>query len=222
MVFSELSRRLVHALQLDHPPVAVTFDSDDADRRPSPEAEPAGCCFWIPAEAGRIDTRADDHSPCSVGSYTHGFLGLAAAAGADDVAALVSTGWVEPAHLNAAARLSWRPRTITYQPLAEAANVDVVLVRLSARGVMTLAGTVQDLSLITKPQCQIVPLAAAGQVAVSPGCAVSRARTDLPDVELTCALPGARLDSLTEDLEASGLRDHAAATMVSAKAANSA
>jgi uncharacterized protein (DUF169 family) len=72
---------------------------------------------------------------------------------------------------------------------------------------MSLQAAWPELSLVTKPQCQIVPLAMAGEVAVSPGCAVSRVRTGLPADELTCAIPAAQLPALLERLERSRMAD---------------
>lgn len=203
-----LSRRLTDLLDLAHPPVAVSFDApSEVDASPPSTAEPAGCCFWAPAQQNRLDTVAADHANCSVGSYTHGFIPLEQAAGGADTAALVGSGWVAEADLMAAAKLPSEPKSITYQPLVEAQVADVVLVNLSPTGLMTLLGAIPELTLARKPQCVIVPLAQAGSVAVSPGCAVSRTRTDLPGDELTCAIPGSELDAIVERLEVSTAAD---------------
>ena len=92
------------------------------------------------------------------------------------------------------------PAGITYEPLADAEEADVVLVRLTVSSLMSLQGACPELSLVTKPQCQIVPLGLAGTVAVSPGCAVSRVRTGLPAGELTCALPAHELADIVTRL----------------------
>jgi uncharacterized protein (DUF169 family) len=60
-----------------------------------------------------------------------------------------------------------------------------------------------------KPQCQIVPLALEGTIAVSPGCAVSRVRTGQPANELTCALPARDLDEIVARLARSRAADAA-------------
>ena len=62
----------------------------------------------------------------------------------------------------------------------------------------------------------IVPLAHAGQVAVSPGCAVSRTRTNLPEDELTCAIPGRDLESIIQRLEVSTAADRAVSEFAAA------
>lgn len=65
--------------------------------------------------------------------------------------------------------------------------------------------------LVTKPHCQIVPLAYAGEMVVSPGCAVSRARTNLPAGELTCALHASAVPEIVGRLKRSAAADHAVA-----------
>ena len=76
---------------------------------------------------------------------------------------------------------------------------------------MTLQGACPQIRLVTKPQCQIVPLAYAGEIVVSPGCAVSRARTDLPTGELTCAFHGSALPEIVGRLERSAAADRVVA-----------
>jgi uncharacterized protein (DUF169 family) len=215
--FAVIAERLSGLLGLAEPPVAVTFDAHgvDADSRRVP-AQPAGCCFWSPAQQQRLDTVAADHAHCSVGSHTHGLISLAQAAAGADTAALVGSGWVGEADLMAVATLPFRPSLITYQPLAEADDVDVVLVKLSPTALMTLHGAVPDLTLARKPQCVIVPLAYAGQIAVSAGCAVSRTRTSLPGDQLTCAIPARDLDLIIERLEASTAADRAVSEFAAA------
>jgi uncharacterized protein (DUF169 family) len=215
--YAELARRLSDLLALTEPPVAMSFDAPPATGRATPmPAQPAGCCFWRPAQRRRIDTVAADHANCSVGSYTHGLIPLEQAAAGADTAALVGSGWVGEADLMAAAALPFQPASITYQPLAQAQSPDVVLARLSATALMTLLGAVPDLVLARKPQCVIVALAHAGQVAVSPGCAVSRTRTNLADDELTCAIPARDLESVIERLHASTAADRAVSELAAA------
>jgi uncharacterized protein (DUF169 family) len=216
-----LAHRLSELLGLTAPPVAVTFDAPGIADMASPvQAEPAGCCFWAPAQAIRLDTHAADHANCSVGSYTHGLIPLEKAAVGEDTAALVGSGWVGEADLKAAAALPFSPFSITYQPLAEANDPDVILAKLSPAALMTLQGAVPELVLARKPQCVIVPMAYAGQVAVSPGCAVSRTRTKLPSDEMTCAIPARELEAIVERLEASTAADRAVSAFAAADMAH--
>ena len=183
-----LAAPLTELLGLAYPPVAITFNAEPASSGGENfPAQPAGCCFWEPAQRQSLDTRAADHANCSTGSYTHGLMDLAAVA-----------------------HLPVQPASIRYEPLTAAASPDVVLVRLSPSSLMTLQGACPDLRLATRPQCQIIPLAYSGQIAVSPGCAISRLRTRLPDDEMTCALPGESLPAVIERLEQAVYADHAA------------
>jgi uncharacterized protein (DUF169 family) len=207
-----LADRLSELLMLAHPPVAVSLRKDT----PSADAEavatqPAGCCYWAPAQKGRLNTKPSDHANCSVGSYTHGLIDLEAAAAGDDTAALLRSGWVGESDLANTPHLPFRPQIICYEPLAEANQMDVVLLHLSPSALMTLQGACPQIRLVTKPQCQIVPLAYAGEMVVSPGCAVSRARTNLPAGELTCAFHASALPEIVVRLERSAAADHAVA-----------
>ena len=83
--------------------------------------------------------------------------------------------------------------------------------QLTPTSLMTLQGACPRIRLVTKPQCQIIPLAYAGEMVVSPGCAVSRARTNLPAGELTSAFPGSALHEMVERLERSAAIDRAVA-----------
>lgn len=218
MTTTDLAHELTQLLDLDHPPVAVTFHEQEPreQSRDRPAAEPAACCFWAKAERGRIDTTAPDHAHCSVGSYTHGLISLADAAGCQDTAALVGAGWVTQTDLAGAPRVETPPAAISYEPLAEVEDADVVLIRLTASSLMSLQAACPQMSLVTKPQCQIVPLALAGTVAVSPGCAVSRVRTGLPAGELTCALPARELADIVARLAASRAADAAVSAFAAA------
>ena len=105
------AQQLARLLDLPHPPVAVTFvQAGDEPAAPAPEpipAQPAGCCFWEPAQRRTLDTRAENHANCSVGSYTHGsythgLIPLQTAATGQDTAVLVGSGWVTETDLGAA------------------------------------------------------------------------------------------------------------------------
>lgn len=209
MSTAPLGRELARLLDLDHSPVAVTFHSElpSGSGATAPDPEPAGCCFWAKAETAHLVTTADDHANCSVGSYTHGFMSLTEAAAGADTAALIGSGWVAAADFLRTPAVETRAAAISYRPLHGQPDADVVLIRLTARSLMALQAAWPELSLVTKPQCQIVPLAVAGAVAVSPGCAVSRVRTGLPADELTCAIPAAQLPALLARLEQSRLAE---------------
>ena len=218
MSTTALVQELTRLLDLDHPPVAVTFHEREPPElsRSRPAPQPAGCCFWAQAEQHGLHTTAADHAHCSVGSYTHGLISLTDAVAGQDTAALVASGWVTEVDLASVPSVGTAPAAITYEPLEDAEDADVILIRLTASSLMSLQGACPELSVVTKPQCQIVPLALQGTTAVSAGCAVSRVRTGLPAGELTCAFPARELGDIVARLT----RSIAADAAVSAYAEN--
>jgi uncharacterized protein (DUF169 family) len=217
--------RLTTALHLEFAPIAITFSAradgaappfaDPAEPMPDPTPDgrtgrvPAGCAFWIHALDRTFTTRPEDHGNCSVGSLTHGLIDLATASTRGDVGALVESGWVTPDTFPSIPVVAMRPASITYGPLADAGALpDVVLLRTNARGVMTIGDAVADLVIEGKPQCHIVAIAKEqNRPAASVGCALSRVRTGMGAHEMTCALPGQRLEEIVAAIERAGAVD---------------
>lgn len=232
--WQQAAERLTRALHLKVAPIAITFAAADdvapfADPsvpmpEPTPDGRtgrvPAGCVFWVHALDRTFTTQPGDHGNCSVGSLTHGLIDLETAATRADVGALVDAGWVTPEIFPAIPTVTTRPDAITYGPLADAASLpDVVLVRTNARGVMTIGDAIPDLVIEGKPQCHIVAVAKEQQrPAASVGCALSRARTGMSAHEMTCALPGPRLDAIVTAIESAADVDATVARYAAADA----
>ncbi|MDQ3218481.1 MAG: DUF169 domain-containing protein [Actinomycetota bacterium] len=218
---------LTSILHLTEPPIGITFSDeappgvpafDDPMPEPTPDGRTgrvsAGCVFWMKAIDRTFVTAPEDHGNCSVGSLTHGLVGLEEAAGRADVHALVASGWVTEDVLSQIPTVSTRPGFITYGPLSEAAaEPDVVLLRVSPKQLMMISDALPDLHGGGKPQCHIVALAKEhGQVAASVGCMLSRTRTGMSPDEMTCALPAARLQEVLQKLGAAAEADAAVAS----------
>jgi uncharacterized protein (DUF169 family) len=221
----DLAEALSATLELTTPPIAITFDASVPEgvdhyegTRPAPAPDgrtgpvPAGCIFWTKAVDRTFSTVASDHANCSVGTLVHGFAGLEEVAGNLDVAALLESGWVTMEQVPEIPTVRERPASVTYGPLAEASGIpDVVLIRIKPRQLMLMADAVPGLQIGGKPQCRIVALAKEqGVVAASLGCTLSRARTGLPDDEMTCAIPGSRLAEVVRSIETTARIDAAA------------
>jgi uncharacterized protein (DUF169 family) len=214
--WAALSERLVGALHLSVPPVAISFGTgrgpalpafDEPMSAPTPDGRsgrvPAGCVFWVRGSERSFTTAPADHGNCSVGRYTHGFATFDEVAGNSDVAALLESGWVTPEAVAVIPQISEQPRSVSYGPLSEGAVVpDVVLLRVNGRQMMVLSDAVPGMRIEGKPQCHIVALAQEqGEVAASVGCALSRARTGMRPDEMTCAVPGPRLAEVVDAVE---------------------
>ena len=211
MDHAQIASELTSVLGLAAPPIAITFSNqapDGVEAFDAPVAEPtpagrtgrvaAGCVFWMRAADRTFTTVPADHGNCSVGMYTHGLLSFEEAAGREDVQTILQVGWVTPEAASGIRSVSGRPACITYGPLASTpVDPDVVLVRPNGRGLMILMDALPGLRIEGKPQCHIVALAKElGQVAASSGCALSRARTGMPASEMSCAIPGPKLEEV--------------------------
>jgi uncharacterized protein (DUF169 family) len=210
--WSRLAGELTESLQLQTPPLAITFAAavpadvpafSDPMPEPTPDGRtgrvPAGCVFWVKAEDRTFSTVAADHGNCSVGLLTHGLASLDEVGGNADVAALLDSGWVSAEQVPSIPVVSTRPGSVVYGPLADTTHdPSVILLRLNARQLMVLFDAVPDLRIDGKPQCHIVAAAhEQGDVVASVGCMLSRVRTGMPDEQLSCALPAARLAEVT-------------------------
>ena len=215
MPLNNASDLLVELLGLEHMPVAITFHEaapngttkyfDHPMSEPTPDGRTgrvaAPCVFWMHGEGKVFSTLPEDHGNCSVGRFTHGLADAADIIDKADVGALLEVGWVTMEAFADVAKLSSRPGAISYGPLDQATELpDVVLLRVSPRQMMEIADAV-PVEFSGKPQCQILPRAADRKVvAASMGCALSRARTGMGDDELTCAVPGEKIEQLVHGL----------------------
>lgn len=209
--YAALGRRLERALGPIEA-VGVVIGTGGRDAPPTGPAE-ASCVHWSMAMGTGSPRRTvtGDHAGCSVGSYVHGLATREQAAEAQDTAMLVSAGWVSPDVLGTLPTLPEDTGRLDYLPLADLmVDPDLVLLALSAEQLMALQTAIPDLRLTGKPQCQIVPLSAAGVPCASLGCAVSRARTDADPGQMTCALPA---DTLLDAIEAIEAAAHANRTV---------
>ena len=163
---------------------------------------PAGCVFWMKATDRTFSTVAEDHGNCSVGSLTHGLKTMDEVAGNSDVAALLDSGWVTMDVVPQIPVVKTKYRYITYGPLVESSDPDVVVVRLNATQLMVLHDAIPGLRFEGKPQCHIVAIAKEqGEIAASVGCMLSRVRTGMSPSEVTCAIPASKLGDVIEALD---------------------
>ncbi|MSQ30645.1 MAG: hypothetical protein EXR64_01255 [Dehalococcoidia bacterium] len=226
-----LATRLEAALGLQTPPIAITFAAA-APAGVAPFAAPmptpaddgrtgrvaAGCVFWMHGSERTFATVAEDHANCSVGSMTHGFKTLDEVAGNGDVAALLEAGWVTLDVVPQIPVVRERPGAVVYGPLAQTAeDPDVVMLRISGRQLMVLSDAYPGLRIEGKPQCHIIAIAKEqGELAASVGCQLSRVRTGMPNGEMTCAIPAARLAEVVDRVELTGVADNAVARYAAA------
>ena len=226
----KLADDLVKSLGLQHPPLAIHFSQEPmpgiepfTDEMPAATDDgrtgrvPAGCVFWMKAVGRTFSTVAEDHANCSVGSVTHGFKSLDEVGNKSDVGALVGAGWVAPEMFPEIPVVTEKYKYVTYGPLQDADKTpDVVFLRINAKQAMTISDAFSDMRFEGKPQCHIIAIAKEQQeVAVSVGCMLSRVRTGMPNTEMTCAIPGARLAEVAQHIKTTTVIDGTVANYAS-------
>jgi uncharacterized protein (DUF169 family) len=226
----KMANDLVNTLGLQHPPLAIHFSQEHlpgvkpfADEMPAPTEDgrtgrvPAGCVFWLKAEGLTFSTVAEDHANCSVGSVTHGFKSLDEVGDKSDVGALVGAGWVAPEMFPSIPVVKEQYKYVNYGPLQDTDKTpDVVFMRINAKQAMTISDAFPDMRFEGKPQCHIIAIAKEQQeVAVSVGCMLSRVRTGMPNTEMTCAIPGARLAEVVQQIKTTTVIDGTVANYAS-------
>ena len=227
---NKLAEDLVKSLGLQNQPLAISFTQEQlpgvdlfSEEMPEPTADgrtgrvPAGCVFWMKSAGRTFSTVAEDHANCSVGSVTHGFKTLDEVGEKSDVGALVGAGWVAPEMFPDIPAVKERYRYVTYEPLKDSGRVpDVVFLRVNAKQAMTISDAFPGMRFEGKPQCHIIAIAKEQQeVAVSVGCMLSRVRTGMPNTEMTCAIPGARLAEVAQQIKTTTVIDGTVANYAS-------
>ena len=124
--YEKLSERLMAALHLAVPPVAIRFPS----RAPSAMTRPAtpvaaGCAFWEQGANRAVTTTASDHRFCSIGIHTHNIAGAPdSQAGElqDTLAAMRGLDYVRPDEVAALPVMKDSVSHVVYCPLGEMAE----------------------------------------------------------------------------------------------------
>lgn len=230
-----LAAELRSLLSLAAPPIGIAFRdaretpgvSPVAAPHPEPSedgrtgAAPASCVFWMLGARQVFSTVEADHGNCSVGLYTHGFQPLEAIAANADVAALVGSGWIGEADFPRVPAIKDRPASIVYGPLdALPVAPDVVFLRLNPKQAMVLDDALGGIRFEGKPQCHILAMAKdGGEIAISVGCMLSRVRTGMGNVEMSCAIPFTRLEETLEALRRNAAKERIVAAYAAADAA---
>lgn len=209
--YGDLQARLVSALHLDRPPVAIALrDQAPAGVERIDGAQPSGCSFWRLAADGRtFYTAPEDHFNCPIGSYTHN-IPLPAAREPElmqTLSLMSEVGYLRMEEVTGIPRLAKTPGVVIYSPLAQApVDPDVVLVsgkpgRMAPLQEAAARAQQPASSLLGRPTCMAIPAAVAGAALVSSlGCVGNRIYTSLADDQYYVAIKGDALKSVVAQL----------------------
>ena len=210
--YPNLEQRFREILNLQHPPVAVSFlEQPPAGVEKFTGSEPSGCSFWRLAARGRaFYTVPGDHYNFPVGSYTHKIeLPQDRAHELPDIlGTMTSLGYLKMEEVPGIPVLKETPKIIVYAPLSKTPVAPgVVLLAAAPSKLMLLeeaairAGLGSKLPLLARPTCMAIPAALGHGMVTSAGCIGNRIYTDLGDDELYSAIPGAALEAVAEALQ---------------------
>ena len=209
--WKELEKQFTSRLAVSGRPVAVTFlDAEPAGVAKFAGTEPAGCSFWRLAAAGRtFYTVPADHFNCAVGAYTHN-VQLPPDRVQETEATLgmmFNLGYVRPEEIPGIPRLATEPVAILYAPLGDTpVEPSVVLFACRTTSAMLLneastrAGASSALPLLGRPSCMALPAAVMQGTVSSLGCIGNRVYTNLGADELYIAVPGTKLQAVSDAL----------------------
>jgi uncharacterized protein (DUF169 family) len=211
--YTTLAQTLQTALQLQLPPIAVTFTDQAPIGLPTPATQqPAGCVFWEQAASGPFVTTTQDHELCAVGVYTHNLAGASPTYGSelgDVLKVMANLEYARNEDIALVPVLNRSTKQVVYAPLAETPlPPDVVLLFAQASQGLIIAEAIQQVEMgippaLGRPACAVIPqVANSGRAALSLGCCGARAYLDaLTDDVALWALPGAQLEAYVAKVE---------------------
>jgi uncharacterized protein (DUF169 family) len=209
--WKELEKQFAARLSMSRRPVAVTFlDAEPVGVTKFSGTEPAGCSFWRLAAAGRtFYTVPGDHFNCAVGAYTHK-IQLPPERVQETEATLgmmFDLGYVRPEEVPGIPQLAKEPAAIVFAPLGDAPvapSVVLFVCRTSSAMLLNEAairsGAGGTLPVLGRPTCMALPAAMLHGTVSSLGCIGNRVYTGIGTDELYVAVPGAKLESVSEAL----------------------
>ena len=211
--YTQLTEDLKTDLNLNQPPIAISFADAVPDGLSAPSTRvAAGCRFWQDAATKTFATVAEDHNNCAIGVYTHN-LEPTPTQQADLMNALKifgDLGYVRPEDLPLIPVLRARSKYVVYGPLDQAPlPPDVVLFFVDSNQTLVLSEAAQQVEngnppAMGRPACAVIPqVFNTGRAAMSLGCCGARAYLDvLTDDVALFAIPGATIDAYAERVAA--------------------
>ena len=211
--FGQLAGRVERSLELEIPPVAVTFLDALPTGLEAPAAPvPAGCSFWELGAQTTMTTNADHHKHCSIGIYTHNLADAPSSQRHEleaTLGAMQGLDYVRPSEVETLPVMTNRSKQVVYGPLHEATQCPAVVLlfaRASQGLILAEALTRVDGEMplaMGRPACALIPqVLNTSRSASSLGCCGARAYLDvLSDDIALWGLSGDKLEAYVDEIE---------------------
>ncbi len=205
------SQELVGLLDLDLPPIAISFsDSQPIGINRFEGQAPAGCRFWQEAATSTFTTTAQNHQLCAIGVHTHNLQTSPAQQKdlVDALKAFADLGYVRAEDIPQIPVLAKSAKFVTYARLSEAPQpADVVILFVRADQTLILSEVTQQIEndnapAMGRPACAVVAqVMNSGRPALSLGCCGARAYLDRFRAEKAIfAIPGSKLQTYVDQI----------------------
>jgi len=213
MNLAGICQELIESLGLTRSPVALSFlDQPPKGVDTIEAAVPSACTFWIKAEQGLFFARAKSHQNCPIGAVTMGFpISAQTRSNLETFASqMYNVSYLGLEEIKNIPRVEVVSTGILYGPLSIfPVQPDLVMVWTNGQQAMILQETLGTVywntaqqSLVSgRPTCAALALAInEGLPKVSLGCTGMRTFTEVSNEYLLVALPGGKLETLSEHM----------------------
>jgi len=213
MNLAGICQELIESLGLTRSPVALSFlDQPPKGVDTIEAAVPSACTFWTKAEQGLFFARAKSHQNCPIGAVTMGFpISAQTRSNLETfVSQMYNVSYLGLEEIKNIPRVEVVSTGILYGPLSIfPVQPDLVMVWTNGQQAMILQETLGTVywntaqqSLVSgRPTCAALALAInEGLPKVSLGCTGMRTFTEVSNEYLLVALPGGKLETLSEHM----------------------
>lgn len=209
--YREIAHQLTDQLELELPPVQVTYLEDrPRDVTEHPGGVPSVCTFFAFGTRATFYAGLPQHEDCEIGAYVLGIRpdGAAAERLMSTLGSMQREGYLNAGEEASVPRNATAPKFVAYGPLGTLPFAPTgVLIFANPRGAMLAAEAAGSgpetwaMPVNGRPMCAILPILNHGApAALSLGCTGSRIYTDLGADKMVVGVKGDRLAEFAEKL----------------------
>lgn len=203
--------KLSHLLELDTPPVQVTYlDAPPTGVPTHPGGVPSVCTFFAYGAQSSFVAPTVQHEDCEIGAFVLGIppKGELGSRLMSTIGSMQKEGYLNPGEEAHVPHNAEAPKFVAYGPLGTLPFPPTgVLLFARPTAAMLVAEAAESgpdapkVPMLSRPMCSIMPVLNGGApVAISLGCTGSRIYTDLGIDKMVVGIRGDQLDQFVEKL----------------------
>jgi uncharacterized protein (DUF169 family) len=197
---SALARQLTEDLELDRPPVQISYlESPPKGVEPHPGGAPSVCTFFAEGERKAFYAGLPEHEACEIGAFVLGAApeGELGARVMGMVGTMQSVGYLAKGEEATIPRNAKAPKFVAYGPLGSlpVPPTSVLLFARPRSAMLAMEASNGPVPMNGRPMCAVVPTLNHGApVAMSIGCIGSRIYSQMGDDRMVVGIRGDKLD----------------------------